>query len=120
MINAIIIVIIVLIAVFAIKSYARKLSHGCCNVSGGDEEAVAAKNHSGYNFRCTVGINGMTCNNCAIRIANTFNRKGGVSAEVSFADMKAIIYSENTLSDFEIRSTIMNLGYEAADIIREQ
>src|SRR5699024_12299468 len=42
-ISAIIILILVLICIYAIKSYTKKLAHGCCGAGGDEEKKIYVK-----------------------------------------------------------------------------
>ena len=61
--TAIIVAVLIVIAVIAIRSYAKKLTSGCC---GGETEHVKKikvedKDVSHYPYCVQIGIDGMTC-----------------------------------------------------------
>lgn len=116
MTTAIIIALLIVICIFSIKSYIKKLAHGCCG-TGADEEKIPDElpARSEYAHQYTVQIGGMTCKNCAARIQNTFTRKG-LCATVDFKSGIAIIYSNTTVSDVTIRQTVIGLGYAVEKI----
>lgn len=58
----------------------------------------------------------MTCEKCAVRVANGFNRQQGISAEVSLKEWTVKIRSEEPLSEVIIRKTIIELGYSVSEI----
>ncbi len=63
MATAIICMILIIICIFGVRSYMKKLSHGCCG-SGGDSEVrirPADRDISHYPFVYRIGIDGMTC-----------------------------------------------------------
>lgn len=112
MTTAIIITIIIIIVVFAVKSYIKKLSHGCCG-SGGETSAVSptdAPSVSDCKFRYTAVIGGMSCKKCAVRIENAFARHGA-KAVVDFKSGTAEIYSPQQLTNFMIRRIITAAEY---------
>ena len=81
MANAIIIVVLVLICVFALRSYCRKLKQGCCG-GGGDQVRKTGpedRDLSHYPYTYQIGIDGMTCRNCEARMENALNRQDGVT-----------------------------------------
>ena len=85
MANAIIIVVLVLICVFAVRSYCRKLKQGCCG-GGGDQVRKTGpedRDLSHYPYTYQIGIDGMTCRNCEARMENALNRQDGVTEEGS-------------------------------------
>ena len=117
MTTAIIIVFLVGSCVMAVKSYAKKLSHGCCG-AGGDKEQKLTKTAdlAEYKFRYSVKIGGMTCKNCAVRIENTFNRQEGISAQVNFKSGTAEVSAKEPLTEIVIRQTVIGLGYSVEEI----
>lgn len=112
MTTAIIIVLLVGACVMAVKSYAKKLSHGCCG-AGGDKERKLTKTAdlSEYNYNYSVKIGGMTCMNCAARIENAFNRHNGIVARVNFKSGTAEVSAKEPLPEIVIRQTVVGLGY---------
>lgn len=111
MTTAIIITLLIVICIFSIKSYIKKLTHGCCG-TGADEEKIsdALPTPSEYTHQYTVQIGGMTCKNCAARIQNAFARKG-LCATIDLKSGIAIIYANAIVSDLTIRQTVIGLGY---------
>lgn len=111
MATGIIISVLVVICVFAVKSYMKKVAHGCCG-TGSDDVKVAEKKTdlSEYKYKTTVHIGGMSCKNCAERIANALNRQG-LYAEADYKSGIAEVYSAAPVSDFTIRQTVIELGY---------
>ena len=80
--TAIIVAVLIVIAVIAIRSYAKKLTSGCC---GGETEHVKKikvedKDVSHYPYCVQIGIDGMTCNHCKARVENTLNSEDGPHA----------------------------------------
>ena len=117
MTTAIIIVLLVGACVIAVKSYAKKLAHGCCG-AGGDKERKLTKTAdlAEYKFRYSVKIGGMSCKNCAVRIENAFNRKEGISAQVNFKSGTAEVSAKEPLTEMVIRQTVIGLGYSVKEI----
>ena len=117
MATAIIIILLVLICIFSVKSYMKKLAHGCCGAGGDDEKASEIKaDLSEYKYKYTVKIGGMSCKNCAAKIENTFGRKDGLCAKADFKSGIAEIYSNADVSEFTIRQTVVGLGYSVKEI----
>ena len=117
MITAIIIVLLVGACVMAVKSYAKKLSHGCCG-AGGDKEQKLTKTAdlAEYKFRYSVKIGGMSCKNCAVQIENAFNRHNGIVARVNFKSGTAEVSAKEPLTEIVIRQTVVGLGYSVEEI----
>ncbi len=117
MTTAIIIILLSLICVFSIKSYMKKLAHGCCG-TGTDEKQqpdIPSSSPSEYTHQYIVQIGGMTCKNCAMRIQNAFTRKG-LHTVVDHKSGIATIHADAAVSDFAIRQTIIGLGYSVETI----
>lgn len=111
----VIILLLAVIAVFSVKSYAKKLTSGCCG-SGGDTEKrvkVRDKNPAHYPQCVKIGIDGMTCAHCRQRVENALNSEDGVWAEVDLKDESAIVHMKNALSEDSLRYIISRAGYTA-------
>ena len=68
---------LLLIVVFSVRSYLKKLKTGCCG-SGGDQVKRVRpgdRDVSHYPYAKVVRVEGMHCQNCARRVENAFNAK---------------------------------------------
>lgn len=111
MATGIIIALLIAICITAIKSYLKKLAHGCCGAGGDNEKTDKSKpDLSDCKYRYTVYIGGMSCKNCAARIENVFSRQG-IYAQADFKNGTAKIYSRSPVAEFTVRQTIVGLGY---------
>ena len=118
MATGIIIALLIAICITAIKSYLKKLAHGCCGAGGGDEKSEAHKTDlSEYKYKYTVSIGRMTCKNCAARIEKAFNRQG-IYAQADFKNSVAEIYSQEPVAEFTVRQTIVGIGYSVMSLER--
>ena len=118
MATVIIFVIILLICIYAIKSYTKKLQHGCCG-SGGDEVKrirPADGNVAHYPYARKIEIEGMSCKNCAIRIENAFQQREGFLAEVYLKHKNAVVWMKQPTSDKELKEIIERTGYTVGSI----
>lgn len=111
--TAIIVAVLIVIAVIAIRSYAKKLTSGCC---GGETEYVKKikvedKDVSHYPYCVQIGIDGMTCNRCKARVENTLNSEDGVWAEVDLSQNLATVHMKNNLSELFLRKLVSSAGY---------
>ena len=115
--TVIIIVVLVAACAFAVWSYVRKLSRGCCG-AGGDRERKVTKTAdlADCKFRYSVKIGGMSCKNCAVRIENAFNRQEGVFARVDFKSGAAEVSAKEPLPEFVIRQTVIGVGYSVEEV----
>lgn len=113
MANVIIILILVIICIYAVRSYMKKLAHGCCG-SGGDEEKkvkVRDKDESHYPYCVTIGVDGMTCSHCKLRVENALNSEDGVWAQVNLKANSARVHMKTLLSEDDLRRIISRAGY---------
>ena len=95
--TALICILLLVVAVFGIKSYMKRLAYGCCS-SGG-------KDPSHYPYRRIMKVDGMSCDSCAVRVENALNSLEGVWARVDLktkeADIRAssaLLHNTSTLS----------------------
>lgn len=118
MANAIICVILVVIFIYGVKSYIKKIAYGCCN-SGGDEVKKIKpkdKNILNYPFAFKIEISGMTCANCKRRVENAFNEKDGFYATVNLKQKDAIVRIKNKVSKDELKNIVQSQGYKVVSI----
>ncbi len=118
MANAVIIVLLIALAVFSIKSYAKKLSKGCCGAGGDSVKKIKVKdkNVANYPFCVKIGIEGMTCSHCKLRIENALNGYTGVWAEADLGKKFVLVRMKNKLSDDELKGIITSAGYIVTEI----
>ena len=111
--SAVIILIILIICIFGIKSYARRLTQGCCGAGGDTEKKVRVrdKNKEHYPYCVKIGIEGMTCSHCRERVENALNKEEGVWAQVDLKDGSAVVRMKKELSREELERIIRRAGY---------
>lgn len=116
--TAFICLILVIIAVLSVKSYMKKLTHGCCG--GGDvaekKVKVQDKKKEHYPYHKKIEVDGMTCKNCALKIENAFNSQQGCYGIVNLKEKQADLYMKQLSSDEEIKSLIEKVGYNVNKI----
>lgn len=104
--------VIIIICIYAIFSYAKKLKGGCCGGGGGEIKMKPEDgNKEHYPFKVMAYINGMTCGHCKMTVENAFNSKSGIMAEVNLRKKYAEIWSKKELEESFIKETIENIGY---------
>ncbi len=114
MATVIICVILAAIIVYAIISYKKKLTRGCC---GGETDAVekikpADEDASHYPYKYALVIEGMTCKNCSQRIVNAFNKEEGFYAlSANFKKGTAEVLSKAEAEEADFRSIVARAGY---------
>lgn len=104
-------VILAAICVYAVISYRKKLSSGCCG--GGGEIAIKPEdtNLSHYPYKTTVLIDGMTCAHCKLRVENTFNNMDGFYVKVNLKKKCAELWSKKEIDEEIIKKAVEKAGY---------
>ncbi len=119
--TAIIVVILVLICVFSVKSYIKKLSRGggCCGEHEEMEKKVRVADHdrSHYPYTITLRIDGMTCGNCTRRVENALNRLEGTWATVDFSEGKATVRTKQPADTEVLRRAVSDAGYTMLGVL---
>ena len=116
--TVIICIILIIICIFSVKSYMKKVSHGCCG-SGGDEVKKIKpkdKNIFHYSFTFKIDIEGMSCDYCKRRVENAFNEKEGFYAVVNLKKKSALVRTKRKVSQDELKEIILEQGYRAISI----
>ncbi len=118
MVTAIICVVLGIICIIAVRTYAKNLAHGCC---GGDGDSVkkigsADSDKSHYPYEKLVKIEGMTCKNCAARVENAFHKLDGTCANVNLGKQQLTLLTKDEISDAEIKRIVAETGYLAKEI----
>lgn len=118
MANVIIVLLLVLLGIYSVKSYMKKLRSGCCGGEADVEKKVKVqdKNPENYPYSVTVGIEGMTCARCKERVENAFNREDGVWAQVNLKEKQALVRMKRKLSSDEIRKIVVRAGYSMTGV----
>ncbi len=111
--NGVIIIGIILICIFSVKSYLKKLKHGCCGGESGEEEKikVSDRNRRNYQHELLIEVEGMTCGNCATRVENALNRIDGVWAKVDLSKKRVDVYTKQQVEEAVLRNAIRSTGY---------
>lgn len=118
----IICLVLLVICIFAVKSYARRLSSGCCG-AGGDKKEKRVKvddtEEEHYPIRMTLAIDGMTCGNCVRRVENALNRLDGVWASAELSKGIARVRMKKEIDEDILRQTVRSAGYSVISIKKE-
>ena len=117
--TVIIFVFILVLCIFGIKSYLKRLTSGCCGSGGGGKEKkvkVEDRDLTHYPITGLLSIDGMTCGNCVRRVENALNRLEGVWAEVSLSEGKATVHMKKEIEEAELRKVLREAGYALLSI----
>ncbi|MGN0479439.1 MAG: cation transporter [Hominenteromicrobium sp.] len=101
-----------------VVSYVKKLKSGCCGAGGDTVRCVKPqdRNAAHYPHAVRVGIEGMHCKNCALRIENAFNAQADCMAEVHLSGKYAVVRGKKPLSAEEIKQTVWHAGYQVTAV----
>ena len=112
--TAVICILLIIICVFGLRSYLKRLASGCCGSSG--EKAlkrvrVQDKDLSHYPHQCVMKVDGMSCGNCAVRVENALNRMDGVWARVDLEAEEATVHMKQEYEDKMLKEAVRAAGY---------
>ena len=116
--TAVIIVILIVIVIFSVKSYMKKLASGCCGAGEDKVKKIKPEDSDIKNYPChkKVRIGGMTCKNCAARVENAFNSRDGFYAKVDLSKKTADVYMKNPADTALIADIVRRSGYEVLGV----
>ena len=111
-------VVLLLIVVFAVRSYSKKLKSGCCGAGGDSVKKVRPgdRDISHYPYAKTIHVEGMHCENCARRVENAFNGRDGFYAKVDLSKKTADVYMKNPADTALIADIVRRSGYEVLGV----
>lgn len=107
------VVLIVVFAIFVIKSYVKKLSEGCCGSSSGDKVKkikVKDKDKSHYPYKAILTVDGMVCQGCESKIENTLNNLEGVWAKANASTKEVTVLMKNKIDEKTLKKTVNTIG----------
>lgn len=121
MANAVIIIALVLIVVFALRGSAKhfKGEGGCCGGGGGTvkREEIPEKELEGAKLgEKVLSISGMHCDHCVSSVTKAINRIDGASARVSLKRGEAVVSYDRMLSDEALKTAVEAQGFQVTAI----
>lgn len=114
----IICLMIIVIAIFGIRSYCRRLSSGCCGTGGANVKKIKVRDKQAdhYPYVKKLKIYGMVCGNCANRVQNSLNSMEDVWAEVNLSEGSALVRMKKEISDDQLKKCVADSGYTVLSI----
>ena len=102
-----------------IKTVRRaKRGSACCGERDRSPRRVRPRRApADYRYACTLDIEGMTCENCAVRVENALNALPGVWARVDLASKRAAVRSASPCDAQVLCLAVVRAGYGA--VLRE-
>ena len=111
----IIIGIILCITVLSLLRAKKHFKGGCCSSGSNtirDKKTLSAPKIGEKIMR----IEGMHCENCAIRVENALNRLDGVLCRVNLKKKLATVSYSKEVADEVLKETVEKIGYTVASI----
>ena len=104
--------IILVILIFGIRSMIRRATTGCCG-AGEEVKTIYPQDRdlSHYPYCYRLGIEGMSCQNCANRIQNAFHKQDGLYARVNRYQKEALVYAKQQQTQEILEKIVTKAGY---------
>lgn len=112
--TAILCILLIVIVVFGLRSYLKRLTSGCCGASpqpGVKKNKVRDRDKSHYPYRVLLKVDGMSCGVCAARVENALNAMDGVWAQVDLGEEQADVRMKTEYGDQELKAAVRAAGY---------
>ena len=122
--DAIIMVVILIVLIFAVKGSLKhfKGEGACC---GGGSGSVKPKKPKKKTLdgpvigRRTIRISGMHCQNCVNSVTNALNAIDGVSAKVNLKDNSAEVSFDRPVDVADLKQAVEKAGFKVVSISQE-
>lgn len=119
MVNAIVILILILIAIFAIRGTIKHMKgeSPCCGGGGASEiKEKPSKLERPVIGEKIVQISGMICEHCVNRVMRALNKIDGVSANVSLKGKRAVVSYDREIDVNVLKKAVEDAGYTVESI----
>ena len=107
--------VLLIIAVFAVKSVIHRIRHGsaCCGERDAPEKNIqpADKDKSHYPYKYILAVDGMHCSNCTRHVENALNSIDGLWATASLEKKTVTVLSKMELDAADLETEIREAGY---------
>ncbi|MEE0866911.1 MAG: heavy metal-associated domain-containing protein [Clostridia bacterium] len=112
MTDAVVIILLLAVAVLALRGARTRLKDGCC---GGGSKPKKVKpqntNIANYTYKSTIYIDGMTCEHCKTRVENAFNSLPDCYAKVNLKQKCANLWTNERLDEEKVIKIVQKSGY---------
>ncbi len=112
--TAVILLVLLTICIFAVKSSLKRLRGGCCG-GGSDMERRQPPldgDRSHYFYEYTLSVGGMTCKNCAAHVENAFHRQEGFWAKADLRGKRVSVLTKEPKEEADLCRIVTQAGYE--------
>lgn len=114
--NMIIICVLLFVLVFALLRAKKHFRGGGCCGSGGNTIREKKELDAPIIGQKVLTIEGMTCENCEIRVENALNRLNGVLCKVNWKKKTATVSYSVEVSDEDLKAAVEKRGYQVTSI----
>ena len=119
--DAIIMVVILIVLIFAVKGSLKhfKGEGACCGGGSGSEKPKKPKRKTldgPVIGRRTIRISGMHCQNCVNSVTTALNAIDGISADVSLKDNRAEVSYDRAVDESVLKQAVEGAGFEVVSI----
>ena len=115
--------VLLIIAVFAVKSVIHRIRHGsaCCGERDAPEKKIqpSDKNKSHYPYKYTLAVDGMHCSNCTRHVENALNSIDGLWATASLEKKTVTVLSKMELEAADLESEVREAGYTVLAVSKD-
>ena len=124
MVDAIIILVVVIILIFALKGSIKHFrgEGACCGGGSGSVKTKKAKKktlNGPVVGRRTIRVSGMHCQNCVNSVTNALNDIEGVSAKVRLKDNSAEVSYDRPVDISALKQAVEKAGFQVVSISQE-
>lgn len=112
--DIIILAVLALILGLSLLKLKKKGGTSCCS-SGGytlKRRRVEDKNPRHYPISKRLAVEGMTCENCVIRVENALNFQPGAWAKADLKTGSVLLRLKSDIPEEELRALLKDVGYE--------
>lgn len=116
MANAIIVLILIVLIAFGVRSTVKHFQGkgACCG--GGNSYKPRKKKLDNVIGKKTICISGMSCENCENRVMEALNHIEGVSASVSHKKGLAVVELDRGIENSMLKAVVEKAGYMVREI----
>ena len=116
--DAIIMVVILIVLIFAVKGSLKhfKGEGACCGGGSGSVKPKRKTLDGPVIGRRTIRISGMHCQNCVNSVTNALNAIDGVSAKVNMKDNRAEVSYDRAVDESVLKQAVEGAGFEVVSI----
>ena len=122
--TVILILILLIIILFAVKSTLNRIQHGsaCCGERDAPEKKVKVqdKNKSHYPFKYVLSVDGMHCSNCTRHVENALNSIDEIWATASLEKKSVTVISKMELEAADLECEVRDAGYTVLSVTKNQ